>query len=160
MMTFEKPKKSEFWKKEKKCWRYHHFTWVPKTGIIWGPVPEIRSETDRTFCHFRARGNLPPPLNNPENQNFEKMKKNHLIISFYTIGTKNHDICYTAPEIWCATDVIFIFHFGLFFTLLPIKSLKNENVKKMKKCLEKSSFYTSVPKIMIICYTVPEICRP
>ena len=77
-------------------------------------------------------------------------------IMIYAIYAKNHD---TAPEIWRATDVIFIFHFGLFFTLLPIKSLKNENVKKMKKCLEKS-FYTSVPKIMIICYTVPEICRP
>ena len=27
----------------------------------------------------------------------------------------------------------------------------------MKKTLEISSFYTSAPKIMIICYTVPEI---
>ena len=23
--------------------------------------------------------------------------------------------CYTVPEIWRVTDVIFIFHFGLFF---------------------------------------------
>ena len=58
----------------------------------------------------------------------------------------------------CTTDVIVIFHFGLFFILLPPNSRKNENLKKddEKKCLE-ISFYTSVPKIMIICYTVLEI---
>ena len=54
------------------------------------------------------------------------------------------------------TDVIVIFHFGPFFALLPLlekwKFQKNE-----KKSLEISSFYTSVPKLMIICYTVPEI---
>ena len=45
---------------------------------------------------------------------------------------------------------------GYFLPLHPF-ALKNENFTKMKKCLEISSFYTSVPKIMIICYTVPEI---
>ena len=30
-------------------------------------------------------------------------------------------------------DVIVIFHFGLFFALLPPKSPKNQNFKKMKK---------------------------
>ena len=24
-------------------------------------------------------------------------------------------IYYTVPEIWCVTDVVFVFHFGLFF---------------------------------------------
>ena len=51
-------------------------------------------------------------------------------------------ICYTVPGIWhmadviifhfglwCVADVIVIFHFGLFFALLP----KNQNFKKMKK---------------------------
>ena len=56
-------------------------------------------------------------------------------------------------------DVIVIFHFGLFLPFQPpsltvpkIKFQKNE-----KKGLEISSFYTSVPKNMIICFTVPEI---
>ena len=40
-------------------------------------------------------------------------------------------ICYTDPGVWHVTDVI-IFHFGLFFTLLP-NSPKNQNLKKMKK---------------------------
>ena len=66
-------------------------------------------------------------------------------------------IGYTVPEIRCVTDVI-IFHFGLFFALIPSNSLKNENINNnKKKRLEISSFYTSVPKIMIICSTVTEI---
>ena len=60
------------------------------------------------------------------------------------------------PETWSTTDRIFC-HFGLFFALLPPNSPKNQNLKKWKKLLEKSSFYTSVPKIMIIYHTVPEI---
>ena len=46
-----------------------------------------------------------------------------------------------------------------FFTLgYPPNSLKNKISKKnQKKCLEIPSFYTSVPKVMIICYTVHEI---
>ena len=56
------------------------------------------------------------------------------------------------------TDVIVVFYFGLFLPLYPTNSLKNENFKKMKrkKHLE-ISFYTSVQKVMIICYTIPEI---
>ena len=42
-----------------------------------------------------------------------------------------------------------------FFALLPF-NLKNQNFEKLKKYLEISSFYTSISKIMIICYTVPE----
>ena len=33
-------------------------------------------------------------------------------------------ISYTVPEIWCVTDVIVIFHFGLFFALLQSKKSK------------------------------------
>ena len=41
-------------------------------------------------------------------------------------------ICYTFPEIWRLTDII-IFHFGLFLTLYPPNSPKNQNFTKMKK---------------------------
>ena len=74
------------------------------------------------------------------------------ISSFYTSVPKIMIICYTVPVIWCITDVIVIFHFGLFFALS-----KNQNFRKMKKRMEKSLFYSSVPTIMIICYTVSEI---
>ena len=57
-------------------------------------------------------------------------------------------IRYVVPETWRVTDVIFIFHFGLFFALLPpFQQKKNE-----KKRQEISSFYTIVPETMIICH--------
>ena len=56
------------------------------------------------------------------------------------------------PEIWSATDRNFC-HFGPFFALLP---LTQNFLKNSKTCLE-MALYTSVPKIMIICYTVPVI---
>ena len=72
-------------------------------------------------------------------------------------------IGYTVLEIWRVTDVILDFHFGQNFALLPPKKTKKEKLKKIKKKkkkkkrLEISSFYTIVPKLMIIGYTVPEI---
>ena len=48
-------------------------------------------------------------------------------------------------------------HFGPFFALLPPTTRKIKILKNRKKHLEISSFYTSVSKIMIICYTVPEM---
>ena len=38
-------------------------------------------------------------------------------------------ICYTDPEIWCVTEVI-VFHFGLFFALLPYKQPKESKFNK------------------------------
>ena len=35
------------------------------------------------------------------------------------------------PDIWCVTDVIVIFHFGLFF--VPLKAKKNKILKKLRK---------------------------
>ena len=59
------------------------------------------------------------------------------------------------------TDAIVIFHFGLFFALSPTKQPDKRKLKKKKKkspgdiiCI----IYTTAPKIMIVCYTVPEIC--
>ena len=60
-------------------------------------------------CYFSFR--VIPPLTHTHTHththNFKKMK------------TKTSGRCYTVPEIWCMTDVIAIFHFGLFFALLP-----------------------------------------
>ena len=50
-----------------------------------------------------------------------------------------------------------IFHFGLFFPSYLPNSVKNQNLQKMKKMPGISSFCNSVSKIMIICYTIPEI---
>ena len=76
-------------------------------------------------------------------------------------------IRYAVPEMWRETDVIAIFILGNFypFTLPPPITPKNGNFKKVKKkqtsktkeSLEVSLFYTSVQKIMIICYAISEI---
>ena len=60
------------------------------------------------------------------------------------------------PVICSMTDRIFC-HFGPFFAFSPSEKPKNQNFENLKRCLEISLFDTSVPKIMIICYTVPEI---
>ena len=53
----------------------------------------------------------------------------------------------------------FLSFWAIFCPLTALTTQKNQNFEKMKekKDLEISSFYTSVPKIMIICHTVPEI---
>ena len=89
----------------------------------------------------------------------KKKKKKHLeISSIYTSVPKIMIICHAAPEIWHMTDVIFIFHLGLFLPSYPPNSPKNQNQKKKrKKCLEISLFYTFVTKIMIRWCKVPEV---
>ena len=55
-------------------------------------VPEIQNE--RIFCHFGpffALFHPPPPPNNPENQNFEKMKKASEDFIILHLCTKNHN---------------------------------------------------------------------
>ena len=61
------------------------------------------------------------------------------------------------------TDVIVIFHFELFFAFLPVPPPLAQQPEKYKfqnnekKPINVLSFYTSVQKIMIISYNVPEI---
>ena len=54
-------------------------------------VPEIWSATDKIFCYVGPFFKLLPP-NNPENQNFEKMRKtpgDNIILQMCTIND-NH----------------------------------------------------------------------
>ena len=122
--------------------------------IIWCMVPETWSMTNRMLCHFRQFF----ALLQPKKWKFWKMKKCLEISLFYIYAPEIMIICYTVPEIWHVTKISVIFHFWLFFALLPPNLPKKWKLKKKeKKSLEISSFYTSVPKIIIICYTVPEI---
>ena len=65
-----------------------------------------------TFCPFTH-------LTTQKINILKKFKKRLEILPFYTSIPKTIIICYTGPEIWRVTDVIVIFHFGLFFDLLP-----------------------------------------
>ena len=65
------------------------------------------------------------------------------------------------PEISTATDRFFLSSWAIFCSFTPLTTRKikvsKKKKKKNKKYLEISSFYTSVPKLMIIGYTVLEI---
>ena len=112
-----------FWKIEKKQQlEYHenknHFTHV---HLKWQPydVWFLRYGSQRTEGFVILGHFLPfysPPLTTQIF--FEKIKKN-VWRSFYTSVPKFMIIWYTVPEIWRVTDVVCIFHFGLFFALLP-----------------------------------------
>ena len=105
------------------------------------------------FCPFTQ-------LTAPKNRNFNKMKKDtwryHHLTQVY-----QQSWSYAFPEIWRVRDVIVIFRFRLLITINPPPHpLTTPKIKisiKIKQCLDISPFNTSVPKIMIICFVVPEI---
>ena len=117
--NFEKIKK-----KKKKMLEISSFCkCVPKTIIIWGTVPEIRSETDIMFYHFGPYFAL-PPANNRKIKILKKYKNCLEITSFYTCVTQMTIIWCTVPQIWSSKDRIFC-HFGPVFALLnPLQTRK------------------------------------
>ena len=124
--------------------------------ITWCIVPKIWSTTDRIFCHFGPYFALSPP-NNPKIQNFEELKKTTGDIIILHKYTKNHD-----HMLYCSWDMVrnrcnYFSFLDIFLPFYPSNNPKNQNFKRMKKTLEISSFYNRAPKIMIICYTGPEI---
>ena len=102
-------------------------------------------ECNRILSHFGPFFVLLPLLTTQKIKILKKGKKWLEISSFCKTIPKIMIICFIVP----VTDVIFTFHFGLFFTL-PRNSPKNQNFKKMKNVpVEISSFCTFVPKIRI-----------
>ena len=83
-------------------------------------VPEIWGVTDRIFLSFWTNFCPFTPLTTRKIKIFKKWKKHLKISSFYKSISKIMIIHCTVPEIRHVTDVIFIFHFGLFFALLQI----------------------------------------
>ena len=73
------------------------------------------------------------PSNSPKNRNFKKMKKPLEISSFYKSVPKIKIIWCTVPEIWCITDAIVIFHFGLSFPFYTFNLLEKWKFQKNKK---------------------------
>ena len=98
------------------------------------------------------------PPKNLKNQNFEKMKKNPDDIIILQKCTKNHDHI----MLYCSWDVAhdgcdYFSFWAIFCPVTPLTASKMKISKKQKQYLEIPSFYTSVPKIMVIWYTVPGI---
>ena len=92
---------------------------------------------------------------NPKSQDFEKMKKTAGDIILHKC-TKNHD-----HMLHCSWDTLrdgcnYFLFWASFCPFIPPTTKKIKICKKWKKRVE-ISFYTCVPKIMIIWCTVPEI---
>ena len=95
----------------------------------------LKMSCDGCNCYF-SFWTIFCPFTTLETSRIEILKlwKKHLeILSFYKSVPKIGIIFYTVPDIWCVTDVIVIFHFGLFFALYTPNNPKNENLKKTKK---------------------------
>ena len=109
------------------------YTYVPKITIIWCTVTEIRSETDRNFCHFGPFfALLPPPApNDPENQNFEKkMKKisGDIILLYIHVFHKwrSYDIWFLKYKVQLTEMFVILGHF---LSFQPPDNTKNQNFK-------------------------------
>ena len=101
------------------------------------------------FCPFM-------PLTTPKTKIFKNSKTmpGDIIVLKMCAINAIHDVSFLKYGAQQRSFSVILDH----FLPLPPNNLKNQNsVKKKKKSREISSFYTSVPKIMIICYTVPEI---
>ena len=140
------------------------YTSVPKFMIICYTVSEIWCMTNViVIFHFELFFALlavpPPPAQQPEKYKFQNNEKKPIkILSFYTSVKKNHDYILHCSWDMARDGCNCCFPFWAIscpFALLAPQKVKIS--KQWKKSLEISSSYTSVPKIMIICYTVLEI---
>ena len=105
--------------KWKNAWRYYHFTYVYhkwKLHDVWF----LRHGVQQTyfFSNFGPFFVLLTPLKNKSSKFWKTEKKKKNLSLLYTSVPKIMTICYVL-EIWWVTNVIVIFHFGLFFPLLP-----------------------------------------
>ena len=101
------------------------------------------------FCPF-----TPLAAQKIKMKKMKKMPRNIIILHKCTI---NHDhMLYCSLDMVCRRCNYFSF-WAIFCPFASLTAWKIEIFKKWKKLQEISSFYTSVPKTMIIHYTVPEI---
>ena len=116
LLTAQKIKISIKWRKHLEISSFNIS--VPKIMLYCFTIPETWHVRDVIgIFHgglFFALSHNPPKSS--KNQNFKKMNK---LPAWWYHHLKIMIIYYTVPEIWCMTDVIVIFHFGLFFALLP-----------------------------------------
>ena len=136
---YHKPQSYTVWflrYREKSIWRCHHFKHVNQKSQSWYMLPEIWSVKDIIFSHFQPLFALlpppPPPLsppNNPENYNFEKMKRTAgyiIILQKRTINSNDSwdwFLTMIQPYVWFLRyekqQTEFFVILGYFFALLP-----------------------------------------
>ena len=114
----------------------------------WCMVPEILSATERFFCHFGPFFALLQPKISKFWKNFKKTPGD---ITILQKCTKNQD-----HMLYCSWDMArdgckcYFSFWTTFCPFTPLTARKMKISKKWKKYLEISSFYTSVPKVMML----------
>ena len=124
--SLKKPKNQNFEKTKKNCWRYHHFTHVYQKPQSY-EVQFLRYRVRQFFlCHFRPFFALYLPLhpNNPENQNFEKIKKASRDVIILNWCNKKHDrMTYAYTDMECNRQFsVILGHFLLFYLTIDTKN--------------------------------------
>ena len=152
----KKPPKIKVFNKMKKVADISSFyKCAPKIKIICCTIPEIRSKAGKSFCHFGPFFAL-LPTNDPENQNFEKIKKmpRDIILLYIHMYHKwrSYDTWFLKYKAQQTKFLVILGHFCPFthLTTTKIKILKKmKKQKKQKKNKEKSLeilwFYKYVP---------------
>ena len=118
------------------------YTNVPKLMIIGYIVLEMRRMADAIAAFHLGQFFALLPPNCRKNENFKKWKKQLEISSFYTIVPNIMIIGHTVPEIWCMMGVTVIFHFELFFALLPLWHPKKWKFQKIEKKIWRYHHFT------------------
>ena len=89
---------------------------------------------------------------------FKNWKKTHGDIIILHKCTKSHDhMIYCSLAMACNRFNGYFLFRAIFFPFASVTAQKIKIFKKLKNILEISLFYNSVPRIMMMCYTVPEI---
>ena len=98
------------------------------------------------------------PHNSPKNENFKKMKRAPRDNITSHMCTKNHMLVILFLRYGAWQMYLLFFILGYFLAFYPLTCSKKQKFQKnWKRHLEISSFCTSPPKLMVICYTVSEI---
>ena len=140
------PENQNFQKNGKNTWRYYHFTNINDSHMIYGSSDmEWNGQNFLTFWTIFC----------PKNKNFEKMKKLlGDIIILHKCNINDNHMMYGSWDMKCNGQNFLSFS-NVFCPFIPITTQKIKILKNWKKHLEIPSVYTSAPKIMIICYTIP-----
>ena len=111
--------------------------------------------TDIIFCHSGPFFALLPHYGLRKSKFWKHEKHTWTYYHFTNVYHKlqSYDVWFLRYGLQQTGFFVILNHFLPFY---PPNRLKNQNFKKLKTLLEISSFHTSVPKIMIIRYTVPE----
>ena len=130
---------------KKNAWRYHYFT--PASENLDDMIYSFWDKECDRLGHFCL--STTPAL-----------KKTAGDVAILHMCTKNDN--YLMHGSWgMERDGMFLSFWTIFCPFTPLTTPKLKILKKLKKKkrMEISSFSTSAPKIMIICYTVPKIRR-